>query len=67
MAQRPQRPRNQLRRYFALSENNRGFDRDEHIHEGFGIAERNRTTFINTSSLDFHYKVRTTPFFDFEI
>jgi Icc-related predicted phosphoesterase len=38
-----------------------------HIHEGFGLIERDETTFINTSSVDFHYKMRTTPFIDFEI
>jgi Icc-related predicted phosphoesterase len=38
-----------------------------HIHEGFGLVEREGTTFINTSSVDFRYKMRKTPFFDFEI
>lgn len=38
-----------------------------HIHEGFGLVEREGTSFINTSSVDFRYKMRKTPFFDFEI
>jgi len=38
-----------------------------HIHEGYGLTEREGTTFINTSSVDFHYKLRKSPFFDFEI
>ncbi|SHI53799.1 metallophosphatase domain-containing protein [Flavobacterium haoranii] len=36
-----------------------------HIHEGFGVLEHLNTTFINTSSLDFNYKMRKTPFFNF--
>jgi Icc-related predicted phosphoesterase len=38
-----------------------------HIHEGFGLSEREGTTFINTSSVDFSYKIRKLPFYDFEI
>jgi Icc-related predicted phosphoesterase len=38
-----------------------------HIHEGFGLVEREGTSFINTSSVDFRYKMRKTPFFDLEI
>jgi Icc-related predicted phosphoesterase len=38
-----------------------------HIHEGFGRTEREGTIFVNTSSVDFHYKIRKSPFFDFEI
>lgn len=38
-----------------------------HIHEGFGLTKRNQTTFINAASVDFNYKIRKTPFFDFEI
>jgi Icc-related predicted phosphoesterase len=38
-----------------------------HIHEGFGLTEREGTTFINTSSVDFGYKIRKLPFYDFEI
>lgn len=36
-----------------------------HIHEGFGTTQNQNTTFINTSSLDFNYKIRKTPFFNF--
>lgn len=38
-----------------------------HIHEGYGLTKREGTTFINTSSVDFHYKLRKSSFFDFEI
>jgi Icc-related predicted phosphoesterase len=38
-----------------------------HIHEGFGFTKRDQTTFINAASVDFNYKTRKTPFFDFEI
>lgn len=38
-----------------------------HIHEGYGLTEREGTTFINTSSVDFGYKIRKLPFYDFEI
>ncbi len=38
-----------------------------HIHEGFGLTKREQTTFINTASVDFNYKMRKVPFFDFEI
>jgi hypothetical protein len=36
MAQRPQRPRNQLRRYFTIPKNNRCFDGDGSFDEGSG-------------------------------
>lgn len=36
-----------------------------HIHEGFGTTQNQNTTFINASSLDYNYKMRKTPFFDF--
>ncbi|MBP6128267.1 metallophosphatase domain-containing protein [Flavobacterium sp.] len=38
-----------------------------HIHEDFGLTKREQTTFINTASVDFNYKMRKIPFFDFEI
>ena len=38
-----------------------------HIHEGFGLTKREQTTFINPASVDFNYKMRKVPFFDFEI
>ena len=38
-----------------------------HIHEGYGLTEREGTTFINASSVDFGYKIRKLPFYDFEI
>lgn len=38
-----------------------------HIHEGYGLTEREGTTFINTSSVDFGYKIRKLPFYDFEV
>lgn len=38
-----------------------------HIHEGFGLSKKDQTTFINAASIDFNYKIRKTPFFDFEI
>ena len=36
-----------------------------HIHESFGTLQNHNTTFINTSSLDFNYRMRETPFFHF--
>jgi Icc-related predicted phosphoesterase len=36
-----------------------------HIHEGFGLIKKEATTYINTSSVDFNYKVRKIPFYDF--
>lgn len=36
-----------------------------HIHEGFEVTKQQKTTFINTSSLNFNYKMRKTPFFNF--
>ena len=36
-----------------------------HIHEGFGTSKLNKTTYINTTSLDFNYKLRKSPFFHF--
>jgi len=36
-----------------------------HIHEGFGTSKLNNTTYINTASLDFNYKLRKSPFFHF--
>jgi hypothetical protein len=36
MAQRPQRPRNQLRRYFTIPKNHCGIDRDGSFDEGSG-------------------------------
>lgn len=36
-----------------------------HIHEDFGMFQNQNTTFINTSSLDFNYKMRKNPFFNF--
>lgn len=38
-----------------------------HIHEGFGMVKKENTTFINTSSVDFNYKIRKTPFVEFII
>jgi Icc-related predicted phosphoesterase len=36
-----------------------------HIHEGFGMIQNDVTTYINTSSVDFNYKVRKVPFVSF--
>ena len=36
-----------------------------HIHESFGTLQNHNTTFINTSLLDFNYRMRETPFFHF--
>ena len=36
-----------------------------HIHEAFGSLNEKESTYINTSSLDFFYKLRNTPFFHF--
>ena len=36
-----------------------------HIHEGFGTSKLNKTTYINTASLDFNYKLRKSSFFHF--
>lgn len=38
-----------------------------HIHEACGTKTEENTTFINSSSLDFNYKIRKTPFFEFTI
>lgn len=32
-----------------------------HIHEGYGVKEENRTTFINASSVDINYKMVNKP------
>lgn len=36
-----------------------------HIHESFGIFKNEKTTFINTSSVDFNYKIQNKHFVDF--
>ena len=36
-----------------------------HIHEGFGMVKKEKTTFINTTSVDLNYKVRKIPFVEF--